>query len=82
MSYRPPAVSDFGRIELHTYQLPGSGASIEEPTSITSAGGGGIGAGVGLLGLIGGAAALAGRDGDNQPVAVADNDEEEKHALK
>jgi hypothetical protein len=73
--YITPRVTDFGRIELHTYQLPGSSSEVEELPTAT--GGGGGGAGVGLIGLLGGAAVLAGRGSNDQAVA-ASNDEEEK----
>ncbi len=75
--YSSPGITDFGQIDLHTYQLPGSN-SIEEPTTVQSAGGGGAGAGVGLLGLVGGAAVLAGRGSGDATAAAAGTDEEEK----
>ena len=78
--YEVPTIIDYGQIELHTYALPGSSPETEEITAVDSAGSGG-GAGIGLLGLIGGAAALAGRGDTDQPVAVV-TDEEEKQALK
>ena len=74
--YAAPRVTDFGRIELYTHALPGS--SNEVPDETTDFGGGGEG-GFGLVvGLLGGVIAIAGRDGDNQPVAAVPPDEEEE----
>lgn len=74
--YLSPRVKDFGRIELHTYQAPGS--STEEPVETVVSGGGGGGIGVGVIGLIGGAAVLVGRGNNEQPAAAVQPDEEEK----
>jgi len=71
--YVSPRVTDFGRIELHTYQAPGSPA---EPGEAVVPGGGGGGIGVGVIGLIGGAAVLAGRGQNEQPAAVLPDEEE------
>ena len=77
--YVSPRVTDFGRIELHTYAFPGSSDPTDEPSS----GGAGGGAGLGLIGLIGGAVALAGRGDNNQAAAaVPPDEEEEKQAQK
>ncbi len=73
--YISPRVMDYGRIELHTYQAPGSPP--EEPGEPTSSGGGG-GIGVGVFGLIGGAVILAGRGNNEEPAAVVLSGEEEK----
>jgi hypothetical protein len=71
--YVSPRVTDFGRIELHTYQAPGSPA---EPGEGELPGSGGGGIGVGVIGLIGGAAVLAGRGQNEQPAAVLPDEEE------
>jgi len=79
LTYVSPRITDFGRIELHTHTFPGS----SDPTAEPSGGGVGGGAGVGLIGLIGGAVALAGRGDSNQAAAaVPPEEEEEKLAQK
>ena len=80
LMYVSPRITDFGRIELHTYAFPGSG---EDPATEPEAGGGGGGAGIGLVGLIGGALVLAGRGSDDESAAVIPPEEEsEKQAQK
>jgi hypothetical protein len=78
--YVVPKISDFGRIEVHTYSLSGSAPEVDETTA-TGTGGGGGGGGIGLVGLLGGAAVLAGRGSSTEVVAGAD-EEEEKQAPK
>ena len=79
--YVSPRVTDFGRIELHTHALPGSSPEIPDPISDPTGAGGG--AGIGLIGLVGGAIILAGRGDDNQPAAtVPPEEEQEKLAQK
>ena len=75
--YVSPRITDFGRIELHTHTFPGS----SDPTAEVTGGGGGAGAGVGLIGLIGGAVALAGPGDDNQAAAAVPPDEVEEEKL-
>lgn len=77
--YASPKVTDFGRIEVHTYSLSGSAPEIDE-TPITGSTGGG--AGIGVLGLVGGAAVLAGRADNGEPAAGVTGDEDEKQVLK
>jgi len=80
--YVAPSLTDFGRIEVHTYALPGSAPEIDE-TTVTGSSGGGGGMGVGVIGLLGGAAVLAGHGKNDQPVAgVAPDDEEEEKINK
>jgi len=77
--YVSPRITDFGRIEVHTYAFPNSG----DPATTPEAGGGGGGAGIGLIGILGGAIALAGRGNDNESAAVIPPEEEaEKQAQK
>jgi hypothetical protein len=80
--YESPRISDFGRIELHTYQAPGSADDESPDETPTAAVGGGAGAGVGLIGLIGGALVLAGRSNEDQTTAVVPPGEEEKAATR
>ena len=87
--YVSPRITDFGRIELHTHVFPGSSSEVSEETAVltgesTGGGsGGGAGLGVGVIGLIGGAIALAGRGDNNQAAAAVPPDEEvEKLAQK
>jgi hypothetical protein len=77
--YLSPRITDFGRIEIHTYAFANS--SGDSPDEVVEATGGG-GGGVGLIGLIGGAIALAGRGNDESTAAVPPEDEEEKANLK
>ena len=79
--YVAPRISDFGRIEVHTYSLSGSAPDIEE-TIVTGSGGAGSAAGIGLLGLAGGAALLVGRGNSTEVAAGAVSEEEEKQAPK
>ena len=78
--YVSPRIADFGRIELHTHTLPGSpDTTVPDPTVEPTGGG----AGFGLIGLVGGVIALAGRGDNNQDAAVIPpDDEEEKQAQK
>ena len=73
--YVSPRVTDFGQIDLHTHTLASSPAEIDPTSDPTGAGGG---AGIGLIGLVGGAMILAGRGDDNQPAAATPPDEEEE----
>ena len=79
--YVSPRIVDFGRIELHTHLLPGSPPDFNEESAIEGGGGGG-GIGLGLIGLIGGVAVLAGRGDNDQTEVTAPPDEEEEKAQK
>ena len=81
--YVAPRITDFGRIELHTHALPGSSPDFNEESAIEGGGGGGGGGvGLGLIGLIGGVAVLAGRGDNDQTEVTAPPDEEEEKAQK
>ena len=77
--YVAPRITDFGRIEVHTYAFPSSG----DPAPAPEAGGGGSGGGIGLIGILGGAIALAGRGNNNESAVIVPPEEEaEKQAQK
>jgi hypothetical protein len=79
--YVGPRITDFGRIEVHTYALSGSAPEVDETTVTSTGGGGGVG-GIGAIGLLGGAALLAGRGSNTEVAAGAVDEEEEKQAPK